>query len=289
MEREYKALSFTNIKSGASGRVRTGIAAVFGNIDSDGDRMMPGAFAKSITEGQKRVKHLWNHSWEHPPIAAIKELREIGRDELPPEVLAKSPEATGGLVVKREYYKSDLANWILEAIDAEDVNEMSFGFNVIKSQNVTEPVSSDVPDQTREVRNIEEVRLFDTSDVLWGANAATVAIGAKHAGAILPLGVIASNLAMLASEIKSGARNAAADQKLLDLIHETILSLGAKCESKQETPESNDEGKADEHEAEAAEPVKSDGTSLEFLKLKQQRLAIEADFTYSTLTKSQTE
>jgi HK97 family phage prohead protease len=69
MDRDYKSLPFTNIKAESSGRTRAGIASVFGNVDAVGDRVMPGAFAKTIAEGAKRCKHLWNHSYQHPPIA----------------------------------------------------------------------------------------------------------------------------------------------------------------------------------------------------------------------------
>jgi HK97 family phage prohead protease len=142
-ERDYKSLPFTNLKSESTGRIRGGIAAVFGNVDEVGDRVMPGAFAKTLAEGAKRCKHLWNHSYQHPPIASIVELRELSRAELPAEVLQKSPDATGGLLVKREYYDVELANWILQAIDAGDINEMSFAYDTIQSSTRTEPLPGD--------------------------------------------------------------------------------------------------------------------------------------------------
>ena len=46
-----------------------GYASIFGNIDSDKDMIMPGAFSKTITErgpgsAKPRIKHLWQHnSW----------------------------------------------------------------------------------------------------------------------------------------------------------------------------------------------------------------------------------
>ena len=50
----------------------------------------------------------------NPPIASIKEIREVGREELPDTVLKHAPEATGGVSVTREYYKGiDLADWVL--------------------------------------------------------------------------------------------------------------------------------------------------------------------------------
>jgi HK97 family phage prohead protease len=226
MDREFKSLSFTNIKAQSSGRTRAGVCAVFGNVDDWGDRIVPGAFAKTISEGATRARHLWNHSYQHPPIASIKELKELSRDELPTEVIAKAPNAQGGLLVKREYYDTELSNWVLKAIDAGDINEMSFAYDVVRSATVTEPIDGD-PEKTREIRELVELKLYDTSDVLWGMNFATVAAGAK--GLALPLGSLASQLVLLKEEMKAGRRNSDSDQKLISLIHETAVSLGAVC------------------------------------------------------------
>ena len=276
MERDYKSVPFTNLKAEASGRIRAGIAAVFGNVDAIGDRVMPGAFAKTLSEGAKRCKHLWNHSYQHPPIASIVELRELSRAELPAEVLEKSPEASGGLLVKREYYDVDLANWILKAIDAGDINEMSFAYDTIQSRTITEP--SGDGDKTREIRELVELKLYDTSDVLWGCNFATVADGAKNLDGV-PLGVIASQLAMYQSQIKAGRRNADSDQKLIELIHSTAVDLGATCATEDDGKTGNPaEIKTDPQpteEPESAEAAKDNGTSLSTLKLRAIRLRAE--------------
>jgi HK97 family phage prohead protease len=260
-DRQFKSLPFTNLKAESSGRVRSGIAAVFGNVDAAGERIMPGAFTRTIEGGAKRARFLWNHSFQHPPVASIKELRELSRAELPDEVLEKAPEATGGLLVKREYFDVELANWILAAIDAGDINEMSFAFDVVKSASVTEPIAGDA-EKTMEIRELQELKLYDCSDVLWGCNFATVATGAKSVDTI-PLGVVASNFAMIASEIKAGRRNADSDQKLIDLIHDTAIGLGAVCKTEQTEDAKDDQ----------PEPAVK-GTSLDLLKLEFQRLEL---------------
>lgn len=277
-ERDFKSLPFTNLKSEASGRIRGGIAAVFGNVDAIGDRVMPGAFAKTLAEGAKRCKHLWNHSYQHPPVASIVELRELSRNELPAEVLAKSPDATGGLLVKREYYDVDLANWILKAIDAGDINEMSFAYDTIQSSTRTE-VDPNNTEKTREIRELLELKLYDTSDVLYGCNAATVADGAKHLES-LPLGVLASQLAMISAQIKAGRRNATGDQKLIDLIHATAVDLGAICTTDDEDTDGKTgnpaEIKTDADERNGQEPDEAGAaetsTPLSTLKLRSIRL-----------------
>lgn len=176
---------------------------------------MPGAFQRTITNNSKRVKHLWNHDFSTPPIASITELKEVGRDELPQGVLDYAPEATGGLMVAREYYDTELSNWVLQALDKGDVGEMSFGFDILQS--------ADSEENDTKIRNLVELKLYDTSDVLWGMNAATVASGAKNA---MPLGVIASHLTNFADEVKAGRRNAAADMELITGMHGALINLG---------------------------------------------------------------
>ncbi len=274
MSREFKNLPFTNIKSESEGRIRKGIAAVFGNIDDWNDRIQPGAFKKTIAEGLKRVRHLWNHDSRTPPIATIKEMRELSRDDLPDEVLEKSPDATGGLLVAREYYKNDLSSWVLEAIDKGDVNEMSFAFEIINSDVTTEEIEG--TEETRKIRELRELRVFDTSDVNWGMNSATVAAGAKSNIEPLPLGLVYSNFLAIQDQLKEGRRNSDSDQKLIDLIHETACNLGATCESKSDdAPDESGKNQSDnDTEDDKAGAVEND-TPLSSLGLKIQSLEIE--------------
>lgn len=233
MSREFKQLPLFNIKAESDGRTRAGIAAVFGNIDDGNDITHKGAFTKTLNEGRKRFKHLWNHDSWKPPIASILDVKEVGRDGLPAEVLEFAPEATGGLYVKRDYYKTEFADWVLEAIDRGDVDEMSYAYDVVKWDY--EEIDG------KQVRNLRELVLFDTSDVNYGMNSATFGNGMKS-GQPVPLGLIYSNLLQIENQIKSGGTNSDADQKLLDLIHETACGLGAKCtESPLVEPEENEE------------------------------------------------
>lgn len=169
MQKEYKTLpSYTK---DVDGRTVAGLAAVFGNIDSGGDRIIKGAFKKTIGEGIGRVKHLWMHDPWNPPTAVIKELKEVGTRDLPDVVKETYPEATGGLLVVREYLDTPRGNEILEGIKSGAISEMSFGYDTIKSD--FEEGEGDW--KGSQIRNLRELRLWDTSDVTWGMNAATVA------------------------------------------------------------------------------------------------------------------
>lgn len=244
-----------------------------GNVDSWGDRIHPGAFAKTISENLKSVRHLWNHDYSQPPIASIKELRELTREELPAEVLLKAPDATGGLLVAREYYPGNaLSEWILAAIDAGDINEMSFAYDVVKSASTEE--ETDMPDMPkRYIRELHELKLFDTSDVNWGMNGATVAIGAKNLNS-LPLGAILSHLQFHQSQFKAGSRNSSADAALISSIHNLTVDLGATCDASAKAAEQSEQPDNQNAAESQAEAVPSN-TSLSELKHRFNRLQIE--------------
>jgi len=150
----------------------TGLASVTGNLDFGNDIIHAGAFLKTVQERTPNVQHLWMHNASLPPIATITNLREVGYSDLPPAVKENYPHATGGLEVSRKYLPTDRGNEVYEGIKAGAIKEMSIGFDLVKWDfEETEIDSMDVL-----VRNIREVRLWDTSDVNWGMNDATVAV-----------------------------------------------------------------------------------------------------------------
>ena len=264
---QIKHLPFTAIKAdGGDSRTVKGICAVIGNVDSQNDRILPGAFAATIQNEfatQKRVRHLWNHSFQNPPIASITELKEIGRDELPPEVLAKAPDALGGLMVARRYYDAELSNWILEAIKAGDITEMSFGYEPVQYEIRVEVNEADKTET--EVRELKEIRIYDTSDVLWGANAATIAEGAKARSLnVRPLDVLVSEIWQIVGDMKAGRRNASNDERLINSIHTASVALGAtECKGIFTDDETDDDGKA---KAAAARRRRLSFAKYDFLK-----------------------
>ena len=220
MDREYKSIPLFSVK--AEGRTRTGIAAVFGNVDDGGDRLHQGAFTKTIQEGAIRHKHLWGHDWSRPPIASIKDLREVTRVELPDEVLTYAPDATGGLLVSRDYFNSELSDLVLQCIDAGDM-EMSIGYAPKQTE------FTDAADGSK-IRELKEVQLLETSDVPFGMNPATVAAFAKALQTLRPLGAIAQELQIALHNIKAGARNSTQDFAIIEQIHKNLLDLGYnKC------------------------------------------------------------
>ena len=156
------------------GRTVTGIAAVFGNVDSQNDRIHRGAFKKTIAENGDRVRHLWQHDMRQPPVATITDLQEVPKGQLPKEVRQKFPEAKGGSQVSRTYLDTPRGDEVLAGITSTPpaITEMSFAYDPVKFDFDEEDEKSGL------VRNLRELRLWDTSDVNWGANAATSAVKA---------------------------------------------------------------------------------------------------------------
>lgn len=146
---EYKsvAVSDTTVKDidEKQGRI-TGYFSVFGNIDSDGDMIMPGAFKKSLDEGGiKRFKHLYQHdTWK--PLSGTK---------------------TGKLIVKEDktglFFDSTISqtSWGRDTIKLYVdgvVDEQSVGFQTVR-------------DNAKEkYRELIELKGWEGSTVTWGAN-----------------------------------------------------------------------------------------------------------------------
>ena len=165
---EYKALKAVNEIS--EGGIVTGIANTTGVLDLGNDIVHAGSFKKTIKEGFGKVKHLWSHDYNNPPIAVITELKEVGRNDLPEAIRDEFPNATGGLSVTRKYLDTPKAQEVLAGLAGGAITEMSIGFD---------PVKFDFEELDQDqflVRNIRELRLYDTSDVLWGMNQATAAV-----------------------------------------------------------------------------------------------------------------
>jgi len=136
--------------------VVTGYFSAFGNIDSDGDIMMPGAFKRSIQdwgpEGKGRIKHLLNHD-PSKPLGKIQVLKE---DEY-------------GLYYESKVGKHNLGQDYIKMIESGLIAEHSIGFKTLREQ------------KSGDANQIHEVMLFEGSSLTaWGANEATPLLGMKN-------------------------------------------------------------------------------------------------------------
>jgi HK97 family phage prohead protease len=139
----------------------TGYASIFGNIDSDQDMIMAGAFAKTITErgpgsAKPRIKHLWQHdSWQ--PIGIPSLLKE---DEK-------------GLYFETQFGKDQFSQDKLQQHIDGIITELSIGYNIIKQEDVSDG------DAKILYHKLLELKLWEYSSVTWGANSLTEVISAK--------------------------------------------------------------------------------------------------------------
>lgn len=231
---EYKQINSPKV---VKGRTVVGFAAVLGNIDGVGDRIMPGAFKKTISESSGRIRHLWMHDPYQPPTAVITDLVELDSAQLPEELVRDHPEVTGGLQVSREYLETPRGDEILKGVKSGAITEMSIGYSAIKFD--FEEVSRD--GMTSVIRNLREIRLFDTSDVVWGANELTLAAKSELFPALAfyqsrmstpEISLISDIAAVLQSSLsdswKSGrvlsARNLERLKSALDTLSEILLA-----------------------------------------------------------------
>lgn len=122
--------------------------------DSDGDVMMAGAFSKTLAqngpESANRIWHLFNHDTGKP----------IGK----PSVLKEDEK---GLYFETTFPDTVLANDILKLYESKAVTEHSIGFNIIQSRD------------EGDYQLLQEIRLWEGSSVLWGANENTPTTGIK--------------------------------------------------------------------------------------------------------------
>jgi hypothetical protein len=248
---------------GIEGREVTGIFAVHGVVDYVMDRSWPGSFSKTIREGMstKNIKYLWSHNMDWgasgPPTAAVVDLKEVPREELPPELLAAYPEASGGVQVARKYLQTPRGEEAYQGLLEGAITQQSYGYDPVKTDFT--PIATETGNS--QVRELKEVKLWEVSDVLWGANPATIASKAHQLEvlwtpetgiALEHIKAIIEGLGRLS--LKSGARHSGADRKLIKSIHNMIVDLEPTvCKGK---PEDTEEDKEDPEEDPEEDPGK---------------------------------
>lgn len=153
-----------HIKANSEGRTIYGYASIFGNVDSYGDRVMRGAFKKTIKErgpkGSNQIKFLWNHDPFQIPVGVLTELKE---DDI-------------GLYYEARILRTPKGDELLEAVREGAINRNSFGYTVIRSKAGKTPSGGD---EELDVIDLQELKLFEISPVNWPANEDATLIGAK--------------------------------------------------------------------------------------------------------------
>lgn len=155
MEKITRAATLTNIKAGEDNgleaRTFTGYASVFGNIDSYGDVVTPGAFAESLAE--------WNASEKEIPLLYGHNITDIDGYI---GAITSAQEDANGLLVTGTFDDSEIADKVYRQVKGRRINELSFAFTIAESE---------YGDQDgQRVRFLKSVNLLEVSIVPIGAN-----------------------------------------------------------------------------------------------------------------------
>lgn len=132
----------------------TGYFSIFGNVDSDGDMIMPGAFKKSLKEAYTRVKHLNQHI-SSQVLSGTKNSNLILKED------------NVGLYFESKIAPTSIGKDVLISYERGDLDEHSIGYQVVKEQKASS------------YNELIELKLWEGSTVTWGANELAQVTGVK--------------------------------------------------------------------------------------------------------------
>lgn len=141
------------------------IVAVFSNVDAAKERIIPGAFTKSI--GSRTPKGCWMHKWDVVTSKALEVKELFANDPMLPDGI----KSLGGLYVKCQYNLDTQAG-------REAFSNVKGGY--VDQNSIGYLVTDDTKDFKTGIRDLKEIELYEFSDVLVGCNPATSNISAKQ-------------------------------------------------------------------------------------------------------------
>lgn len=151
----------------ASGQVRM-LVSVFGNVDSYGDVVMPGAFADSLAAWEAKgdpIPFIWSHKWADP-FAHIGYVLEAKETDAGLEVLAQLDVDT-----------NDFAKQVFGLLKERRVTQASFAYDTLESEWVErEDAETGAKYEVYELRKLD---VLEVGPTLLGANRETELLAAK--------------------------------------------------------------------------------------------------------------
>lgn len=204
--RHYAAFPISSVKADEDeAGTFEAIVSVFGNVDFAGDRIVEGAFAKTIEQWKASgdpIPVIWSHQW-HDPAAYIGTVDPDNIAELPagsPE-LPESIRDLGGLKVKAELDITDPNGAkVSKLLKTRAVREFSFAYDVLE----------EAKNEDDNINELLEIDLIEVGPTLKGANPLTELIGAKAfteaiAKAVADLPLDDDEIAVLAKALEAEA------------------------------------------------------------------------------------
>jgi HK97 family phage prohead protease len=162
---QHKRCSIIETKADAEAGTFEALVAVFNNIDHGGDRIMPGAFTKTLAEWNATgdpipviLSHQWDDPMAHVGVAYAKDMVETDR----------------GLMVKGtlDVNDNEVAKQVHRLMQRRSLKEFSFGYQVAKGG---EKRAKDGANE------LSEVSLIEIGPTLKGLNPATELHAVKSA------------------------------------------------------------------------------------------------------------
>lgn len=202
----------------------TGYFSVFGNLDSDGDIVMPGAFKKTIREngpesGKPRILHLYMHD--------------------PKKVLSKPyvlKEDKHGLYFETKISDTSLGRDVLQLYRDKVLTEHSIGYQIVKRE---------IDESGKErIQKLVELKLWEGSTVGWGANMEALVSTVKEEGKNgKSFNRIIEKIKALESAVKGTYTDDTARELEIQLNQLKQLVIDALTEPDKPTPEPEIDGK----------------------------------------------
>lgn len=153
----YEIADYKAVGAAGSGEF-TALVSVFGNVDLVGDRVMPGAFGKSLarwkTSGDP-IPVIWSHSWDDP-------FAHIG-------YVTSAVETAAGLqITGKNDVAKPFAAQVHDLLTARRVKGMSFAYDVISEKTGKDGANE-----------LDELDLIEVGPTLKGANPDAQLVSAK--------------------------------------------------------------------------------------------------------------
>lgn len=161
LEKRYPLASFKALPDadGKAGQFEA-IVSVFGNVDYQGDKVLKGAFTKSLQKWRESgdpIPVIFSHDWQDP-------FAHIGKAD---PALAEETDVGLKLVGSLDVHKPYAAQ-VFDLLKERRIREWSFSYDVIDEKMQT--------DRSNELRVVD---LIEAGPTLKGANDQTVTIGVK--------------------------------------------------------------------------------------------------------------
>lgn len=247
----YPVLELKALADGPAGRFEA-IVAVFNNIDAYGDRILPGAFERTLKpppEGRGFPPIVWSHMWFEPPIGASLEAEEVDKGLRILGQLNLDDNARA-----REVYAA-MKNVGGDGLAA--LREFSFAYFVRESRLIEEPIDpEDSNSATREVLELLDLEVIEVGPTLLGANPDTelldVASGLADGDDHSELATALAKAALAVAEVKAGAVLSAANRGRIESAIEALTEVLADA-SKEDDGKGLDTEATQERRREVAE------------------------------------